>query len=347
MYQKAGHGLRHWVIMMKRMLQPTTYIGNEARGTWRLDGAGIAVADADGPAMLLVPVEEVTVLAVDLPFPGRARRLAALPFAVEPSIAQPLDEVHLALGAETAPRRHLVGVVAHATMREWRALAVAAGLDGLPIVPDALAFALPERGRWAALRQIDRVLARRDDGTGFALPVALFEAAWAAAGRPPLDEAAPATDIPLDLAQGAYGWAPKDRPWRRLAIVAGAGLAAHGLIAAADTLALRGIADRWRDETSAALVAAGAQPGDDPASVAATLLPVAGGGGPPSRFLPLLDRASRALPPGIVLTRVGYGADGSLSLGVSGDPATVSAALAAAGLIVRPTPDGLIVRGGA
>lgn len=311
-----------------------------------VDGV-IAPALGDGPARLIVPVEDVTLLAVDLPFAGRARRLAALPFAVEPFVAQPLEAVHLALGAEIAPRRHIAGVVSHDTMRGWIALAREAGLDGIAIVPDALALAMPDAGRWAVTRTADRVLVRRDDATGFALPAPLFDAAWTAAGRPPLDDAVAGDDVPLDLAQGPYAWAPRDRPWRRLGLVAAAGLAAHGLIAAADTLALRSIADRWRDETGAALVAAGAQPGDDPAAVAATLLPAAGGGGPASGFLPLLDRASRALPPGVVLTRIGYAADGSLALGLAGDARAAGAALSRAGLAVRPAGDGLTVRGGA
>ncbi|WP_394652783.1 type II secretion system protein GspL, partial [uncultured Sphingomonas sp.] len=80
-------------------------------GVWTLTGEALAVSDADGPATVLVPNEAVRLLAVDLPLPTRAKRLAALPFAVEELIAEPIDSVHLALGIELSPKRYLVGVV--------------------------------------------------------------------------------------------------------------------------------------------------------------------------------------------------------------------------------------------
>ena len=97
-----------------------------AGGVWTLSGERLIIAEPGGPATVLVPSESVLLLAVDLPLASRAKRLAALPFAIEDRIADPLDAVHIALGAEIAPQRYLVAVVRHTLMLRWIELADAA-----------------------------------------------------------------------------------------------------------------------------------------------------------------------------------------------------------------------------
>src|SRR5689334_14006904 len=118
-------------------------------GVWTLAGNAPIIAEPGGPATVLVPTEQVRLLAVDLPVQGRARRLEALPFAIEDRIAEPLESVHIALGVELAPKRHLVGVVRHDVMADWVERAEAEGLGGARFVPDALALPLPTEGGWA------------------------------------------------------------------------------------------------------------------------------------------------------------------------------------------------------
>ena len=292
--------------------------GNRAGGSvWTVDGgaaqitAGVAMRD-----LLLVPAEDVLTLAVALPLPSHARRLAALPFAIEDRITDRIDAVHLALGAQRIGGNWIAGVIDPAKMQNWLIAAEEAGLGDAAIMPDALALPLPGESRWNVLRQAGgRILARLPDGTGFAAQQPLFLAIWGAAGKPECDELTgfePITPIDLDLRQGLFA-RPRQglsTTARRVAIVAAAGLLAHGAIAAADTIALRSIAAKRGNELIAALntAAPGRFTASDPhdaAVLAAELLP-AGTNAPPGSLVPLLVRTSNALAPfGNLLTMQG------------------------------------------
>lgn len=291
-----------------------------AGGVWTIvDGAPIIV-DAAGPATLLVPAEAVLLLGVDLPLPNRAKRLAALPFAIEDRIADPVDAVHLALGDPIGEKRYLVGVVRHAVMADWLALAEAAGIADAAFLPDALALPQPVGEGWCVDLNGDRALVRAADGTGFAVPRTMLVAAWEAAGRPaaqaigeplpdamagqgdslpPLPLAQRVTDAPIDLRQGAY--ARRRAAWpstaRKVAMILGIAAVAHTVIAVGDTMMLRAIADR-RQEALQQLVVQTAPNvptgGDDFVTRVADLLPRPTG---TNRFVPLLARVSGALAP--------------------------------------------------
>ncbi len=323
---------------------------------------------------MLVPTEQVRLLAVDLPLASRAKRLEALPFAIEDQIAEPLESVHLALGTEIAPKRYLVGVVRHEVMARWVEAAGEAGLGHAAMVPDALALPRPPEGEWAVDLAAERAVVRAGDGTGFAVPPAMLQAAWQAAGRPAVSSyglplpgemmaggsalapealserlLAPA----LDLRQGPYARRRAALPnvWRRLGWIVALGAAAHVVIATADTVMLRKIADRREADTRAlaAIAAPGANLGGDLAASVADLLP-AGSSGPPDAFLPLLTRVSGALGPlagSIQVRAIDYQAN-ALTLDLDGtEPGLagrVDAALRAArvrGAVTR-SPDGSI-----
>lgn len=326
-------------------LRLTEEPGGGPAGIWAMDDASLVPIETfdAGPAIVLVLTEAVLLLAADLPLAGARARVQALPFAIEDRIAQPLAEVHVALGEELAPQRHLAGVVAHARMAGWVERLAEAGLAHAAIVPDALMLPVPDAGFWAVDRVGERVRVRIEDGTGFALPFDHLAHAWAAAGRPrclsygePLPDlfgatatrpggtalaerlAAPA----LDLRGGAYG-----RPrralaplWRRVAAVAAIGVLAHGAIAAADTAALHHIASRHDAATRALIQAAApaAALGDDLSAGVADLLPESGTG--PSSFLPLLVRVAGALKqlgPAASLRSIAFdGAAGTLAIQV-------------------------------
>lgn len=311
---------------MTNGVQPPDISAPRASGVWTLAGDRLIIVEPQGPATIVVPTERVRMLAVDLPLPSRARRLAALPFAIEDRIADPIDSVNLALGgrpdAAAAPNRYLAGIVARAAMDGWLALAAAHGLGDAPMVPDALLLPRPAEG-WAVEVRDGRALVLAADGTGFAMPVAVLRAAWEAAGRPRIQsygepladdmqtvsakldardigERAAIAVAELDLRQGDYAARPArlSNGWRRLAWIAGIGIAAHVLIAGADTLMLRVIADRRAAETqaAAAIAAPGVNLSGDMRTTLADLLP-SGGGKAPDRFLPLLNRVSAALVP--------------------------------------------------
>jgi len=299
--------------------------GERAAGVWTFAGDRLIIAEPEGPATILVPAENVRLLAIELPLPTRAKRLEALPYAIEDRIADSLDSVHLALGAELAPGTWLVAVVRDTVMQGWVDAADAVGLGHAAMVPDALALPVPADGGWAVDLGGTRAVVRAGDGTGFACPATLLMPAWEAAGRPavtaygaPLPEAMGAVRdaievAPLarrllapaiDLRQGRYrrrrgGNMPEIG--RRLVWIVGLTALAHTGIAAADTLMLRAIADRRENDTRAlvALAAPGATVGEDVSATATDLLTRqgSGGGAPGNGFVPLVTRVSAALAP--------------------------------------------------
>ena len=344
-------------------------------GIWALTGNRFKCLDefAPGPPIVLVPSEAVLTLAVPLPPLGNVmRRREALPFAIEDAIAEPLDQVHVALGGEQAPGLWLAGIVSHWIMREWVAVLAGAGLSRAVMLPDALCLPVPTEASWAVDVAGERVLVRASDGTGFALPLAQFEAAWRAAGEPacieygqPLPSHFAATQVDLalqplaarvlapalDLRQGIYA-APR-RPfkplWRRIALIAGIGALAHGVIAIADTAALTHLAHVR--EAQVRTLAAGLQTpvtiGADLGDTLNALAPDAAAAGP-SRFMSLLSRSSAAIGAGqtpgqnpnlwrsVAFDR----AAGTLTIEVEAsdiaDLQRISQALAHAGLGVQP-----------
>jgi general secretion pathway protein L len=341
-----------------------------AAGVWTLAGNGLIIAEPDGPATVLVPAEQVLLLAVDLPLSSRARRMEALPFAIEDRIADPIDAVHLAIGAEIAPKRYLVAVVRHEVMAAWVERAEAAGLGHAAMVPDALALPVPAEGAWSVDLGAHRAVVRAGDGTGFACAAAMLMPVWEAAGRPAataygaplpaemmLGEAALEPEPlarrllspPLDLRQGAYARRrATSNVWRRVAWIVAIGAAAHTGIALADTVMLTIIANRRAAETQQllAVVAPGVPVTGDLATTAANLLP--SGGGVPQTFLPLLSRVSTALAPlgGINARAMEFQAN-SLTMDLDGQPGLadrIRAALRNARVTatVAESPDGSV-----
>lgn len=325
-----------------------------AGGAWTLAGDRLIIVDPEEPATMLVPSEQVRLLAVDLPLASPAKRRAALPFAIEDQIAGPLESVHIALGAEIGAKRYLVGVVSHDAMARWVDLADRAGLAHAALVPDALALPRPPEGGWGVELTGNRALVRAGDGTGFALPAAMLGSAWQAAGKPPVTAYGaplpeemmtsqgtverPRLTVPaLDLRQGIYARRPASSTfWRRLGWVVALGAAAHIVIAAADTLMLRAIADRRAAETRAlvATAAPGTTIGTDLVGEVTELLPVATGA-QPDAFVPLVSRLSGALSPlaGSLIVRAMTFQANTLTIDIEGGDglaARIDAALKAA-----------------
>lgn len=327
---------------------------------------------------LAVPTEYVVLAAVDLPLGRDAQRRQALPFAMEEHVSQPLDELHFALGRRIEGTTYLAAAIDRALMAEW---AAAPAARDVPMVPDVLALPVPEPGEWSVEAEGERVLVRTGDGAGFATRVPHLRLLWERSGRPAIGAAGDPlpNDIPvaerllltpladrlegaaLDLRQGAFARA---RPavslgghWRTLAWITGAGLAAHGAVAVADTFALTRIAQVRQSEveTLIALARPGAYLGDDLADTGTELLAQAEGGGGASA-LPLLSRVSAALLPlagTLSFDTVDYGGEGEpLTLVLSaGDRASIERAaglLRDAGFAVRasmPVASGQGVRG--
>ncbi len=333
--------------------------------TW-LDAAGPWSASADWAAdvagVVLAPSEKMRLMAVDLPLSSARQRRAALPFAVEESLAEPLSRVHVALGPEIGRRRYLAGVVRHDLMIDWIAALNAAGLSRCRIVPDVLAVPRPPEGAWSVWVVAARALVRCDDGTGFALGTATLPSVWKVAGEPPLvwhggelpgelprQEATnePVADLDaarFDLRQGAYARA---QPGRRTslkvaALLVSLGLVAHAVVAGIDTLALKRLAEERRSEARSLLqdVVPGLPADGDPSTLFVRFMP--DGGERRGHFLPLFARVSEALQPlsqGLAVQALAFSAtDNTLSLDLQAPDLAalqrIEAALGDAGLQV-------------
>ncbi|MBC7495696.1 MAG: hypothetical protein H7243_00840 [Sphingomonadaceae bacterium] len=328
-----------------------------ACGAWRLEGDTLVMVERwdVGATIVLVPTEAVLLLAVDLPMASASQRRAALPFAIEDRIADPLDAVHIVLGQMIGPQTYLVAVVRHETIAAWVALLAEAGLGHARIVPDALVLPVAPVGSWNIMGDGERIVVRTDAETGFAVPAARFLALWAAGGSLPcavfgapigldlpmatvaettVDLARPGAPA-IDLRAGPYAAPARALPrvLRRAAAVVALGLLAHTAILATDAHVLGNQAAARRTETEALLRAT--LPGTPLSADLDRLLPGGGGG----RLLPLLARVAVALDPvgGLAWTKLGWSAaDNSLTLGVEagdiGGLQRAQAALTAAGL---------------
>lgn len=339
---------------------------HETAGIWALEGDRMTcLARADtGSAVVLVPSEEVLIVAVDLPLTSRRERVAALPFAIEDHVAEPIGELHVALGMELAARRHLAAAVRHRVMAGWIDRIAEAGLVHASVVPDALSLPVPEDGGWSVQASDGRAIVRASDGTGFATSTAQLPVIWAAAGKPLCRSYGDAlsdrlSSIPgeielepltarllvpaVDLRQGLYAKPRRALPLstRKVLAVLAAGALAHASIAIADTVALQRIAENRRLEAQALVQRhlPGVVIGDAFAAEINALLADGGGGGR-SRFLPLLVKASAVLGrtgSGIGLRTLAYReATGELTLGLEqpdiGAMQRAQGALASAGL---------------
>lgn len=337
-----------------------------------LSTAGLIHANATvsgGAPLVLCSAEDVALFAVALPLRAHRQRVSAAPFAIEEALAEPLTQVHVALGPVLADGSYLVAAVNRGVMETWGEAMAQTGLRRARLLPDVLTVPVPqESGTWCVLLQDTRALVRRGDGTGFAVPSDVFPMLWQGSGSPTLqvygtapaswplaaslgavpEGSAKAVPRGFDLRQGAF--AHDDRGGKRLraaALVAAAGLALHTGITAYDTRALQGIAADREAMVRARLaeLSPGATPTADPARTLARLAQPVG----PMRqgaFLPLLSRASAALAPleaRISFDTLVFSDDADLlALGVRADDiATLQAAetaLIAAGLSATSGP---------
>lgn len=337
----------------------TTRGSISATGLWRINAGEVVAVDRDwpGPLTVLAPSERILILVVDLPFASRAQRVKAAPFAVEGLIAEPLDRVHVALGAEVSDRRHLCAVVRHDLIDAWVAVLKEAGLDHCLLVPDALSLSMPPPGAWRIAIEGGRAMVRTDDGSGFAVDVEALPATWEAGNRPRLmasgdplpelmqsgiDDMSPGLDDglrsvvlpPVDLRQGRYAAMRRrlpSSPWRAVALVAASGVMSHLVILALDTWILDGMADRREAETRALIAARSPDLAQEPDLVLAVahLAPLRVGSD--GRLVRTLGRVSTALGATPMSYRyIEYASDGNLDLAVSvPNAATLEGATAA------------------
>lgn len=142
----------------------------------------LAAASGMSPPQIL-PGAAVRLLCVPLPLKSARQRKAALAFAVEESIAAPLEDCQLALGPEVFEGHYLCAV---ADQNLLTTTLENSDLDG-PVVPDYLAVPPPfDPDAWSLWCGEELVYLRFSDGTGLSLIPDTLPNLWRRKGRPEL-----------------------------------------------------------------------------------------------------------------------------------------------------------------
>lgn len=145
-------------------------------------GDGLVPAEpADLPAdtslTLVVPGEDVLLSSVDIPPVRQAtRRRQAVRFALEDRLAQPIDELHIAIGPRTPGGEFPAAIAAHDCMEAWLAAIGERAPQVVAIVPDYLCLSLPHEGEAALYLGGDRALVRIGPFRGFSCELSLAPA---------------------------------------------------------------------------------------------------------------------------------------------------------------------------
>ena len=86
--------------------------------------------------IVLVPATTVLTTTVDIPIRGGSRLLKALPFALEESLADDVENLHFAAGMRRDNGLLPVAVVAHKQLQEWLERLDGAGITPSSLVPE-------------------------------------------------------------------------------------------------------------------------------------------------------------------------------------------------------------------
>ena len=315
-------------------------------------GAGLERPRPGEKIAAVVPGEEVSLRWLDLDAgitPAQAAGAARLLLAE--GSAQPVGELHVAVGRAEADGKRRAATVPVAAMERWLAALAAEGLDPDHIVPDLLLLAPPEEG-FARFDRDDGMSLYRAREEAFALEPDVAELVLGERPVTPVGEEALLLALPplLDLRQGAFA---RRRQWQwKLDRARARRLALIGLGILLVTLALQLVsimrhtfaADALEAETRK--VATAALPrapgiGDAGADLRRRLAELRGGGAGYGATAGAVFAAVRATP-NVELSALSFGEDGNLRLSVLGDGAPSVEALGrrieAAGFAVSAGP---------
>lgn len=115
--------------------------------------AQAAAAAGDRSVIVLVPPQDLLTTTVHIPARSASKIKAALPFALEESLAEDVERLHFASGSRQENGRLPVVAVAHDTMSEWIARLHEAGIEpailaaenhGLAKIPGTLSLLIDE-----------------------------------------------------------------------------------------------------------------------------------------------------------------------------------------------------------
>jgi len=132
----------YFVIRLGRTLdQAVEWIVADDNGTRRGEVVSGSLAHAaqnvrGRPVIVLVPATEALTTTVEIPIRSGPRLRAALPFALEESLADDVDTLHFASGVRRENGKLPVAVVARARMDEWIDALGEAGISAARMIPE-------------------------------------------------------------------------------------------------------------------------------------------------------------------------------------------------------------------
>ena len=127
------------------------------------------------PADVLVPSSAITLTQVSLPEKGQRQALKALPFMLEETIADDVEDMHFVVGPRNDGELS-IAAVAHEQMQTWLGWMHDANLKVKRVVPDCLALPLAQC-HWAAMKFGNDYLLRTGEGQGQSIPEAWLNVA--------------------------------------------------------------------------------------------------------------------------------------------------------------------------
>jgi general secretion pathway protein L len=116
--------------------------------------------------LLIAPGEAVVLSAVTLPFRQRAKRLQAIPYALEDQLADTVEDLHFALG-DSQGLTTVVAAVRRNVLDGWLAACSEAGLNVAAVLPEPLLLPYSDDA-WSLLLDGERAVVRTGPWQGFA-----------------------------------------------------------------------------------------------------------------------------------------------------------------------------------
>ncbi len=264
--------------------------------------------------VIVLPGERIHMSGVEIPIRDARKRMSALPFAMEPELAQPLSDLYFAIGPRLSTNRYVAAAIDRSVIKSW---IERAGDGDTILTPEMALLPVPEPGKLSHLRIGDRNIIRTPDGGGFVATNAQLHVLWnrlsrpvlVCFGKPPdgldavpevadfevarISDAASIFDLRAEGARSRTG----DRTQLKVAAALIVGvMAAHTLIAGADAVALRQVVSEREQDLAAEFRERFPSLGADTRPQVAIDRIVAASGADDALFLQLLSGVSAAVP---------------------------------------------------
>ena len=121
------------------------------------------------PVDVFVSSAALLITQVELPLKGRKQALKSIPFMLEESLVDNIENLHIVLGPREEKMADVV-VVSHEQMQLWMSWLKDADLKPRQIVPDCLALPMVKDTNWSSMMFGDECLFRMTEGIGMSIP---------------------------------------------------------------------------------------------------------------------------------------------------------------------------------